>query len=301
MKIKQLLYVVLLTSQNVTVQTDYDDLMPAISPDGTEIIFCSTRNTNITSTKKISQFLYIAKLDGTSVKKVSPPNDSTWYYNNGTFLNKKQKIVYTITIEKYTQVAISNYDGTEFELVTNSTADNFRVSPSPDGLYFVYSSAREKRRDIYLYDFKLKKETRLTADTLTDDGTSFSPDGKTILFYSNREGNFNIYTMNTDGSNVKRITPNDAHYEFPRWSPDGSKIAYTKRIGEKGSVCIMNANGTGEVILSTHIAKFAGPANGCPVWFPDGKWVCFHRLEDNKHFRLYKASADGRVKELLFK
>ena len=302
-KDQELLSVRLNTTRSVDAkhklkQPDYDCLLPSVSPDGKKMLFTSTRDAK-NNGKEFSEFLYVSNLDGSGVSMIPPPADSVIYYGNGHLLKGNRQAVYTVKIGKATQLAISDIDGKNFQLLTASKENIVNIAVSPNGEHIVYAATRNKNRDIFRFDLKTKTEARLTTDSLTDDMPSFSGNGKQIAFTSNREGNFNIYVMDINGGNVKRITNNEAHYEAPALSPDGKKLAFTSRKGTEGSVQIMNIDGTNAVVVSTHLSRFAGIANGKPFWSPDSKTLFFDRLEENRHFRIYAIQSDGTNKHVI--
>ncbi|MCA0389745.1 MAG: biopolymer transporter Tol [Bacteroidetes bacterium] len=83
-----------------------------------------------------------------------------------------------------------------------------------------------KVHDIYVFDKKSEKETRLTHN-LRANMPSVSPDGKKIVFLFQKDGTTNIGTIDMDGKNFKQLTfyANGEQVFKPVFSPD-SKIIY---------------------------------------------------------------------------
>src|SRR5262249_6500738 len=78
--------------------------------------------------------------------------------------------------------AASAADGGDGARVSNSVADEYELSWSPDSRRLVYVSNRDQIPHLFLYDFTNNSETQLTRDALEDETPRFSPDGKLLAF-----------------------------------------------------------------------------------------------------------------------
>jgi WD40 repeat protein len=100
------------------------------------------------------------------------------------------------------------------------------LSWSPEGDKIVYSKLSPPDThgdvfyDIYVFDFRVEEETRLT-EGLRAYNPSFSSDGKRIVFVTAKDGTTNMGLMNVDGSNFRLLTnfKNGEQIYSPRWSP----------------------------------------------------------------------------------
>jgi Tol biopolymer transport system component len=128
---------------------------------------------------------------------------------------------------------------TNMNPATNSGAQDFQASFSPDGTRIAFATSRNGNNEIYVMDANGSNPTRLTTNSADDGGPAFSPDGK-IAFSSSRDGgNFEIYVMDAadsdndgNGDNLKRLTTNPAVDVAPAFSPGGTRIAFqTSRDG----------------------------------------------------------------------
>ncbi len=130
-------------------------------------------------------------------------------------------------------------DSTEKE-ITDGVADE--LSWSPDGRYLLY--AKETRfnhfwnslDDLYLYDLKKNKETRLTY-SLRARYASLSSNGKRVAYVAGSDGTLNLYDADIDLSagkisNIHQLThfKNGEQIYATRWSGDGSKITFSYSI-----------------------------------------------------------------------
>lgn len=101
--------------------------------------------------------------------------------------------------------------------LTQTGADNFAATWSPDGNRIAYASNASGNYDIWVVDVKEGTRQKLT-DVLAYDGLPrWSPDGANIMFISTRTGIKQIWTMNTDGSHQQAITTDPAEKADPCW------------------------------------------------------------------------------------
>lgn len=97
---------------------------------------------------------------------------------------------------------------------------NENVSPSwgPDGR-LVYSSRRQGRYQLCIYDPKTRREQQITSDTADHENPSWAPDARHIA-YSRTEGySSSVYILDTMGDPELKLTPLKGDWYFPAWSP----------------------------------------------------------------------------------
>ena len=113
------------------------------------------------------------------------------------------------------------------------------ISWSPDGTRLAYAnkSARSKGGshyfDIYIYDFKKKKEIRQTKAQRSH-SPNWSPDGTRLVFVSGKDGTKNLGVLDLESKQVGPLTTfqNGEQLSNPRWSPDGQSILFAKFISD---------------------------------------------------------------------
>jgi len=173
-------------------------------------------------------------------------------------------------------------------------------SISPDGSKIIYAKLDDyeqfyKFYDLYLFDLKTEKETRLSEGLRARD-PSWSPDPENpqIVTVINQSGTNNLALVNLHSSNssinetqhiYKPITKEDIVYltDFrdgtqlyqPSWSPDGDMIALSAWRAGYQDIYILNLD-------SDNIGNSALQPIFCdksidlsPCWSPDGKYLFF--------------------------
>lgn len=104
---------------------------------------------------------------------------------------------------------------------------------------------------------------------------SMSPDGKHLLYASDRSGMSEIWISNADSSDSRPLLPiGSVAATAPQWSPDGKRIAMECSVHEIARVCLVNANGT-------HLLPLTGApqVQYHPSWSRDGQNVYFTSAE----------------------
>ncbi len=195
-----------------------NDYNPAVSPDGTKVVFASDRDGNAD--------LYVRNIGSTAeptrltdtIGCVNQhpswlPDGSGIVYESNCLGNYFEFEIYRGTLS-YSQdkpneltipALISPPNATR--LTNNNTADRFpRVSP--DGTRIAYTATRDGNAEIYLMNIDGGQQQRITNSNGSDDAPTWSADGNRIVFNSNRDGDYEIFIMNRDGSGQIQLTNN---------------------------------------------------------------------------------------------
>ena len=168
------------------------DKMPAFSPDGSRILFGSSRDGNYAILQ-----LYVMNGDGSNQRRV--------YYSGGTSINPSwspdgREIVFANDKEE------SRTGNFEIFAVAPETAEperrltfrrrwDFYPVFSPDGRHIAFVSNSDGNSEIYLMNADGSGLLRLTRDPAEDTQPSWAPDGRRVVFSSNRGGKFGIYEL----------------------------------------------------------------------------------------------------------
>ena len=248
------------------------------SPDGTKLIFQSTRDGNACDQ------IYIMNADGSNQHMVSTGKGVT---TCGYFLADSKHFVYA------------------------STHEAGPACPAPADRSKGYVWAVYPGFDIYLADETGKIEKKLTNAPGYDAEATVNWAKNQILYTSLSSGDLDLWSMKTDGSAKKRITTTEGYDGGPVYSRDGSKMvwrAYHPDTPEKRTAArdllkdnlttpmkmeLWVANGDGS--NKRQITNF-GCASFAPTFTPDGKKILFGSNKhacDTRKFELYLINVDG--------
>lgn len=179
-------------------QLTHDDAYNAeatVSPDGSKIIFTSTRDGDLE--------LYTMNVDGTDVRRITHRVG----YDGGAFFSPDGKRIVWRAGYPRTAADSADYLG---------LLGRRLVRPARVELWVANADGSEARQITQL------------------GGANFAPywhpDGRRIIFSSNhlepRSGKFDLYLVNDDGSGLERVTTFAEFDGFPMWSPDGRKLVW---------------------------------------------------------------------------
>jgi TolB protein len=183
---------------------------PAISPDGTRIIF------SLRSTRGDAD-LYISKLDGSDRRDITnnPAIDTSpaWSPSGG-------QIAFTSNRDGgINQIFISDADGTNIRRIAKEGGDSDSPAWSPDGKWiaFHWKPRMSYNYDIFLYEIGSGKIRQLTNGGARNESPSWAPDGRHLAFQSNRNGTTQIYIMTLLDSAEPRMVTSQGNNGSPAW------------------------------------------------------------------------------------
>ncbi len=201
----------------------WDDVDPAISPDGRSVAFASNRSGYWD--------IYLLDLDSSRITRMT---DTLAYDGAPAWSPDNQWLVYETYINDNLEIKIQSVSTVSDTVqLTNNRAADFSPVWSPGGRQIAFVSSQSGENEIWIADLDDGEDQRFT-DISQSPGTSnshpsWSPDGKELAWVSEQDGMRNIFIREM-GSSAATSTPGPVSLkdlgsgDWPVWSPDGLTI-----------------------------------------------------------------------------
>jgi Tol biopolymer transport system component len=182
---------------------------PAVSPDGKEIAFVSSREGD--------PEIYVMRADGTGERRITAfyqeDREPRWS-PDGKWLS------FVSNREGHDRYYLVHPDGTELRALSGPAFkdDERELAWSPDSqkVAFVERLPDAKSR-IWVASVAGGEPVPLTDGKSRDDEPAWSPDGKYLVFVAERGGDTDLWLMRADGSGQTRLTTAKGADWLPRW------------------------------------------------------------------------------------
>ncbi|MDR2772699.1 MAG: hypothetical protein LBB93_04450 [Elusimicrobiota bacterium] len=192
-----------------SVVSKYQGLNSAgtFSPNGKTIL--------LTLSRGLFPNLYLIDKNGRLVQQMTK---GSYIDTSPSFAPNGQEIVFISDRSGIPQMYIMNMDGGNARrLPTDGHCDSPAWSPRGDKIAFTMRQGRG-HFDLYVYDLRSTRITRLTNSQGNNENPVWSPDGRFLAFASSRRGRWEIYIMAIDGSGTRKLAEISGNSYTPSWS-----------------------------------------------------------------------------------
>jgi Tol biopolymer transport system component len=166
-----------------------------ISPDGSTIVFTSTRDGDLE--------IYAMDADGSNVRRLTHSPG----YDGGPFFSP---------------------DGTKIVYRAHHPTDPAELAEYQELL--AKKLVRPSQVELFVMDADGSNSRQITSNGAANFAPFFHPSGEKIIFSSNFEDPtgraFHLYLINLDGTGIERLTSEGTFNSFPMVSPDGTKLVF---------------------------------------------------------------------------
>ena len=261
--------------------------LPAASPDGEHIAFCSDRDGG-------QWEIYVINTDGRGTRRLTrtPEAELVPGWSDGG-----RTITYTTGEEDTcTLHALSVIDGASRALLT-LPVKGIRLSNAGQRVAYTVGSWTRNRIVVANLD---GSEARAITDSSTGYfNLAWSPDDRLLAVTRRDSAGLQVWVMAPDGTGARAVTHFEAaagRPQWPAWSPDGHKIAvqsgtYDRQNPAKSTAHIWVIDV--ETGAATRLAPHARPyLDETPSWLADGKHIVFQSTRAGP-FDLWVMRSDG--------
>ncbi len=219
------------------IRSVWNDIQPAISPNGDLIAFSSNRDGNyeiyLTDLAGANQTLLVNDSGDDTFPTWSPDGQEIAFVSN----RSGRPEIYIINVQDILQ----DREDIEVVQVTQNSLTEQHLSwsrlPDNEGKYYIvfHAFASDGSTEIFRVVAKRNsEEDQLTINDAEDKNPTYLSNGK-LSFETNRDGNYEIYIMNANGSSQTRITRNDYDEHAPHWTSDGLHLVFYSQWGTDNS------------------------------------------------------------------
>lgn len=239
------------TMQTRLTEDPYFDVSPALSPDGSQIVFLTSRHDPEGAFPFLKYEIYVMNIDGSNLTRLTENEvgeDHPAWHPEG------DKITFNADYDGdgFQEINVMNSDGTNLIRLTANSANDQWASWSPDGSQLVFCSDRDGNLELYNMNSDGSEQIRISNNSIMEVFPEWSPYGDRLAFMAAENG-MTIWISNTDGSNRTQLSAEFC--ENPCWSPAGDQIVFQKWLNDKMEIFKINIDGTEITNLSNNEAN----------------------------------------------
>lgn len=287
-----------------------------LSPDG-QWVFYSKSELDWPKNNRKTKYYMMSSEGGEPFQYIGEAGGSSFQFSpDGQYFTFKR------TVEKISQIFLMRTAGGEAVQLTKhkNSVGSYKWSLDSTTIYFSASDPRSKEdekknkdgydiifvdegpngqaesswRNLWMYDFETKKETKITDEKFLLGSFDVSPDGKKVIFaaqYSNRRNDrykSEIYLMNIGEKEKIRLTNNNSPEGGLMWAPNSKSFIFSAAddkewLNRNSKIYIMNPDTKKYRLVS---AKFEGSPRVI-TWTNDSRFLLING-QQKSNSNLYK-------------
>ncbi len=278
----------------ITVLThdQFNNLAPALSPDGAKVAFSSDRSGNWD--------IWVMRADGSGLQQITTDPTADLY---ASWSPDGRQLAFASMRSGNWDIWVMAADGSHQTQITDRPQVDHSPAWSPDGKKIAFVSllshqliSGPEAKDIGDFDIWTMdpngSNMKEFLPNCGDWGPSWSPDSRVIAHASSKKGMTGIRVIFPDTGLVDFLTPREEQRDFlPAWSPDGSKIAFlSDRNGER-NIWLMDKDSKNQHPITRNLFGRRQPKfhidqdlyNGIGYyylsWHPAGTQIAFTQLK----------------------
>lgn len=263
------------------IQTGFNELHPALSPDGKWLAYVS----NASGYYEI----YLTRSD--RFKPLAVTRSSQDHFNPSWSSDGKSILFETLP---NWDIKIIDAETQKDSVLVDHAANDESPVFTPDGNYIIFHSDRAGKKAIFALNLKDGTQMQLTNARQNDLDPDISPDGKDMIFTSDRTGNWNIWITKLvlDSGSVRApyllaVTDDSAKAYRARFSKKGDRIVYVSEKAGNPDIWIkdLKSNEKRELTIDER-------SELAPVFTDEDQTVLF-QSDWAKRWSIWKTPAEG--------
>jgi TolB protein len=201
------------------------------------------------------------------------------------FFNTKIAFISTGTGKK--EIYTSDFDGNNFQRLTQHNSINLTPRWSPRGNEIAFTSYKDGAPSVYLLQVQGLQANKISGRPGVNITPAWFPDGESLAVAINHQGSSEILQLNRSGVVIRKLTQSWGIDVSPSWSPDGKHLAFVSNRSGSPQIYILNI-ASGE----TRRLTYQGNYNVGPVWSPKGNLIAYAGRADGQ-FHIFTISPGG--------
>jgi TolB protein len=190
----------------------WDDITPALSPDGRWLAFSSNRSG--------VWDLYRLDLQSGEITRIT---NNKYFEASPSWSPDGNLLAYELYRDNFEIMIRSVFDDQVRVNLTDHTAADYQPSWSPEGRQVAFISDRTGEPDVWVANFDIFSDGRFTNLSQTsgvqESHPNWSPDGNELVWAARQDGNHNLLRWSQEAGSTY-ISSGD----WPVWSPDGRLV-----------------------------------------------------------------------------